>query len=35
MTFPIAAVKSGVKCAESFRQIVQNCGEILEIDRCG
>ena len=35
MTFPSAAVISGIKCADSFKSIIQNCGEILEIDRCG
>ena len=35
MIFPVAAVMSGIKCADSFKSIIQNCGEILEIDRCG
>ena len=35
LTLPITAMNSGKKCAESFKEIVQKCGAILEIDRCG
>jgi len=35
LSLPITAMNSGKKCADSFKEIVQKCGAILEIDRCG
>ncbi len=35
LIFPISSVKTGIECAKSFRSMVENCGAILEIDRCG
>jgi hypothetical protein len=35
LTLPITAMNSGKKCSDSFKEIVQKCGAILEVDRCG
>jgi hypothetical protein len=35
LTLPVTAVSAGIKSADSFRSIIQKCGGVLEIDRCG
>jgi hypothetical protein len=33
--FPARSVDSGIDCAKSFISILDNCGGILEVDKCG
>jgi len=32
---PSIAVKNGIKCSNSFIDILSNCGAALEIEKCG
>lgn len=33
--FPSKSVQVGLECAKSFEKVLENCGIILEVDRCG
>lgn len=35
IAYPIQSIKSGTDCAKSFISILNNCGCILEVDKCG
>jgi hypothetical protein len=32
---PASSIDTGLDCARSFSSIVENCGAVLEVDRCG
>ena len=35
ISLPFSSVKSGIKSADSFLSIIQNCKTLIEVDKCG